>query len=97
MKKTEEKKEGQHRPQRNASTSFSRSDGLLAETEDSAIKEIIADQIKVAMDKQRSQQDRDGRAHEDQPPAARSAARSGQSVGDAGDAAASSQRGRDGI
>ena len=26
--------------------------GLLAETEDAAIKEIIADQIKVAMDKQ---------------------------------------------
>ena len=26
-------------------------DGLLAETEESAIKEIIADQIKVAMDK----------------------------------------------
>lgn len=26
-------------------------DGLLAETEDAAIKEIIADQIKVAMDK----------------------------------------------
>jgi len=28
-------------------------DGLLAETEDAAIKQIIADQIKVAMDKQR--------------------------------------------
>jgi antitoxin HicB len=28
-------------------------DGLLAETEDAAIKRIIADQIKVAMDKQR--------------------------------------------
>ena len=27
-------------------------DGLLAETEDAAIKQIIADQIKVAMDKQ---------------------------------------------
>ena len=27
-------------------------DGLLAETEDAAIKRIIADQIKVAMDKQ---------------------------------------------
>jgi antitoxin HicB len=27
-------------------------EGLLAETEDAAIKEIIADQIKVAMDKQ---------------------------------------------
>lgn len=26
-------------------------DGLLAETEDAAVKEIIADQIKVAMDK----------------------------------------------
>ncbi len=31
---------------------FLAKDGILAETEDSAIKEIIADQIKVAMDKQ---------------------------------------------
>jgi antitoxin HicB len=31
---------------------FLAKDGLLAETEDAAIKEIIADQIKVAMDKQ---------------------------------------------
>jgi ribosome-binding protein aMBF1 (putative translation factor) len=31
---------------------FLAKDGLLAEAEDSAIKEIIADQIKVAMDKQ---------------------------------------------
>jgi antitoxin HicB len=31
---------------------FLASQGLLAETEDAAIKEIIADQIKVAMDKQ---------------------------------------------
>jgi antitoxin HicB len=30
---------------------FLERDGLLAETEDTAIKEIIADQIKVAMDK----------------------------------------------
>ena len=30
---------------------FLAQDGLLAETEDAAIKEIIADQIKVAMDK----------------------------------------------
>ncbi len=30
---------------------FLAKDGLLAETEDAAIKEIIADQIKVAMDK----------------------------------------------
>ena len=30
---------------------FLEKDGLLAETEDAAIKEIIADQIKVAMDK----------------------------------------------
>ena len=30
---------------------FLAKDGLLAETEESAIKEIIADQIKVAMDK----------------------------------------------
>jgi hypothetical protein len=32
---------------------FLAAEGLLAETEDAAIKEIIADQIKVAMDKQR--------------------------------------------
>src|ERR1700680_5126853 len=32
---------------------FLAKEGLLAETEDAAIKEIIADQIKVAMDKQR--------------------------------------------
>lgn len=32
---------------------FLASEGLLAETEDAAIKEIIADQIKVAMDQQR--------------------------------------------
>jgi antitoxin HicB len=31
---------------------FLASDGLLAETEDAAIKEIIADQIKVAMQRQ---------------------------------------------
>ena len=31
---------------------FLAKDGILAETEDAAIKEIIADQIKVAMDKQ---------------------------------------------
>jgi hypothetical protein len=31
---------------------FLEKDGLLAETEDAAIKRIIADQIKVAMDKQ---------------------------------------------
>jgi antitoxin HicB len=31
---------------------FLAKDGLLAETEDAAIKEIIADQIKAAMDKQ---------------------------------------------
>jgi len=30
---------------------FLAKDGLLAETEESAIKEIIADQIKIAMDK----------------------------------------------
>ena len=30
---------------------FLAADGLLAETEDAAVKEIIADQIKVAMDK----------------------------------------------
>jgi len=30
---------------------FLQKGGLLAETEDAAIKEIIADQIKVAMDK----------------------------------------------
>ena len=32
---------------------FLAKDGILAETEDAAIKEIIADQIKVAMDKQK--------------------------------------------
>lgn len=32
---------------------FLAQEGLLAETEDSALKEIIADQIKVAMEKQR--------------------------------------------
>jgi hypothetical protein len=31
---------------------FLAKDGILAETEDAAIKEVIADQIKVAMDKQ---------------------------------------------
>jgi len=31
---------------------FLAKDGILAETEDAAIKEIIADQIKVAIDKQ---------------------------------------------
>jgi len=31
---------------------FLEKDGLLAETEDAAIKQIIADQIKVAMDEQ---------------------------------------------
>jgi len=31
---------------------FLRKDGLFSETEDAAIKEIIADHIKVAMDKQ---------------------------------------------
>lgn len=31
---------------------FLAKDGILAETEDAAIKEIIADQIQVAMDKQ---------------------------------------------
>jgi hypothetical protein len=32
---------------------FLEKDGLLAETEDAAVKQIIADQIKAAMDKQR--------------------------------------------
>ena len=32
---------------------FLAKDGILAETEDAAIKEIIADQIKVAMGKQK--------------------------------------------
>ena len=31
---------------------FLRKDGLFSETEDAAVKEIIADQIRVAMDKQ---------------------------------------------
>ncbi len=32
---------------------FLEKDGLLAETEDAAIKQVIADQIRTAMDKQR--------------------------------------------
>jgi antitoxin HicB len=32
---------------------FLEKDGLLAETEDAAVKQIIADQIRAAMDKQR--------------------------------------------
>jgi hypothetical protein len=32
---------------------FLAKDGILAETEDAAIKEVIADQIKVAMDRQK--------------------------------------------
>ena len=52
MKKAvRKKKERIDRSQRKLRSNFLRSDGLLAETEDAAIKEIIADQIKVAMDK----------------------------------------------
>ena len=72
---------------------FLAKEGLLAETEDSAIKEIIADQIKVAMDKQGLSKDRNGGADEDQSKATGPIARSGQSFGDASDVAESRERG----
>jgi len=46
------------------------SEGLLANTEDAAIKQIIVDQIKVAMQKQASEQIRNGRPNADKPPSA---------------------------
>ena len=50
MKKARKKKRG-HIDRGGTFDEFLARDGLLAETEDAAIKEIIADQIKVAMDK----------------------------------------------
>ena len=50
MKKAVRKKKGTI-DRRESFDEFLEKDGLLAETEDAAIKEIIADQIKVAMDK----------------------------------------------
>ena len=52
MKKATEKQKG-HINRSEIFDEFLAKDGLLSETEDAAIKEIIADQIKVAMDKQR--------------------------------------------
>jgi antitoxin HicB len=51
MKKTARKKGSIDRSE--TFDEFLDKDGLLAETEDAAIKQIIADQIKVAMHKQR--------------------------------------------
>ncbi len=50
MKKTAKKKKGGVDRDESFDAFLDR-DGLLADTEDVAIKEIIADQIKVAMDK----------------------------------------------
>src|ERR1044071_9138366 len=50
--KKKEKKKG-HVDRSETFDDFLAKDGILAETEDTAIKEIIADQIKVAMDKQK--------------------------------------------
>ncbi len=53
MKKVTVKQEKKDTVDRSESfDAFLKRDGLLAETEDAAIKEIIADQIKVAMDRQ---------------------------------------------
>jgi hypothetical protein len=51
MKKTAKKKGTIDRSE--TFDEFLDKDGLLAETEDAAIKQIVADQIKVAMDEQR--------------------------------------------
>jgi antitoxin HicB len=51
MKKTTKKKKKGSVDRSESFDDFLAKDGLLAETEDAAIKEIIADQIKVAMDK----------------------------------------------
>lgn len=50
-KKTETKKQKGRIDRSESFDEFLAQDGLLAETEDAAIKEIIADQIRVAMDK----------------------------------------------
>ena len=52
MKKTARKKKQGSIDRSESFDEFLEKDGLLAETEDAAIKEIIADQIKVAMHKQ---------------------------------------------
>jgi antitoxin HicB len=51
MKRVSKKKKG-YVDRSETFDEFLAKDGILAETEDAAIKEIIADQIKVAMDKQ---------------------------------------------
>lgn len=51
MKKAAQKKKKGSIDRSESFDEFLERDGLLAETEDAAIKEIIADQIKVAMDK----------------------------------------------
>jgi len=51
MKKTVRRKKKGSIDRSESFDDFLAKDGLLAETEDAAIKEIIADQIKVAMDK----------------------------------------------
>lgn len=50
-KKAAKKKMKGHVDRSESFDGFLAKDGLLAETEDAAIKEIIADQIKAAMDK----------------------------------------------
>ena len=51
MKQTTGKKKKPRIDRSESFDEFLAKDGLLAETEDAVIKEIIADQIKVAMDK----------------------------------------------
>jgi len=51
MKKTVKKKKKGAIDRRETFDEFLAGEGLLADTEDAAIKEIIADQIKIAMDK----------------------------------------------
>jgi hypothetical protein len=51
MKKTVKKKKKGAIDRRETFDGFLAREGLLADTEDAAIKEIIADQIKIAMDK----------------------------------------------
>ena len=68
MKRSGRKKKKESVDRSESFDEFLAKDGLLAETEDAAIKEIIADQIKVAMDKKGLSKTRHGRAHEDQPP-----------------------------
>ena len=51
MKKAAKKKKKGTIDRSESFDEFLAKDGILAETEDAAVKEIIADQIKVAMDK----------------------------------------------